>query len=39
MYKWNDTSGVSYKTILDLYKEPAYQLLENKELTDVAVLW
>ena len=39
MYKWNDTRGVSCKTMLDLYKECAYQWLENKELTDVAVLW
>ena len=39
MYKWNDTRGVSCKTMLDLYEESAYQWLENKELTDVAVLW
>ena len=39
MYKWNDTRGVSCKTMLDLYEECAYQWLENKELTDVAVLW
>ena len=39
MYEWNDTRGVSCKTMLDLYEECAYQWLENKELTDVAVLW
>ena len=39
MCKWNDTRGVSCKTMLDLYEEFAYQWLENKELTVVAVLW
>ena len=39
MYTWNNTRRVSYKTMLDLYDERAYQWLKNKELTDVAVLW
>ena len=39
MYKWIDTRGVSYKTMLDLYDERAYQWLGNNELTDIAVLW
>ena len=39
MYKWNDARGVSCKRIMDLYEEWSYQWLENKELTDVAVLW